>query len=375
MAFSLLYLGMCRILGLVVSSRRTEPDKDIEIMVLRHQVRVLERQLHGRVRYRPADRAILAALSRLLPRARWRSFLVTPDTLLRWHRKAAKHKWRRWRKHRGPGRPPMSDELVELIIRLGRENRSWGCVRIQGELRKLGIRVSATSVRRVLRRAGLGPAPRGGPTWSEFLRSQAHSVLATDFFTVDTVSFKQLYVLFVIELSTREVHILGITDHPTGAFVTQVARNFVGDLVDRGRSIKFLIRDRDTKFTASFDEVFRSEGIRVIKTPVRSPRANAYAERWVRTVRTECLDWMLVLGRRHLERVLREYVGHYNRQRPHRGIDLGVPVPASTVETPPRRSRRRSSRRAGRPHPRVPPGGRIARGVAGPSLELGSIEG
>jgi len=196
----------------------------------------------------------------------------------------------------------MSDELVDLIVRLGRENRNWGCVRVQGELRKLGIRVSATSVRRVLRRAGLGPAPRGGPPWSEFLSSQAHSVLATDFFTVDTVSLTQLYVLFIIELSTRQVHLLGVTDHPSGAFVTQVARNLVGDLGDRCRGFQFLIRDRDTKFTSSFDEVFRSEAIRVIKSPVRSPRANAYAGRWVRTVRTECLDRMF----RHLERVLRE---------------------------------------------------------------------
>jgi putative transposase len=334
-AFSLLYLGMCRIFGLVVSGRRGESDKDVEIMVLRHQVRILERQLHARVRYRPADRAILAALSRLLPRQRWRFFLVTPETLLRWHRQAAKHKWRRWRKRRGPGRPPMAARLVDLIVRLGRENRRWGCVRIQGELRKLGIRVSASSIRRVLRQDGLGPVPRSGPTWSEFLRSQAHSVLATDFFTVDTVSLKQLYVLFVIELSTREVHILGVTGHPTGAFVTQVARNLMGDLGDRGRTIKFLIRDRDTKFTASFDEVLRSEGIRVIKPSVRSPRANAYAERWVRTVRTECLDSILILGRRHLERALRQYVNHYNRQRPHRGIDLQVPVPGNgTVATP-----------------------------------------
>ena len=260
--------------------------------------------------------------------------MVTPDTLLRWHREAGKRKWRRWRTQRGPGRPPICDELVNLIVRLGRENRCWGCIRIQGELRKLGIGVAASSIHRVLRRHGLGPPPRSGPTWSEFLRSQAHSVLATDFFTVDTVSLKQLYVLFVIELSTREVHILGVTDHPTGAFVAQVARNLVGDLAGLGRSIRFLIRDRDTKFTATFDEVFRSECIRVIKTPVRSPRANAFAERWVRTVRTECLDWILILGHRHLERVLREYVEHYNRRRPHRGIDLRVPT-GGVVPTPP----------------------------------------
>jgi transposase InsO family protein len=158
------------------------------------------------------------------------------------------------------------------------------------------------------------------------LSSQAHSVLATDISTVDTVPLKELYVLFMIELATREVHILGVTDHPTGAFVIPVARNLVVDLVERGRSIKFLIRDRDTKFTAGFDKVFRSEGIRLAKTPVRSPRANAYAERWVRTVRNDCLDRMLILGQSHLERDLREYVNRYNRQRPHRGIDLGVPV-------------------------------------------------
>jgi transposase InsO family protein len=210
-----------------------------------------------------------------------------------------------------------------------------GCIRIQGELRKLGIHVSAASVRRILRRHGLGPAPRSGPTWSEFLRSQAHSVFATDFFMVDTVLLKQLYVLFVIELSTREVHILGITDHPTGVFVTQIARNLVGDLLDRGRSVKFLIRDRDTKFTASFDLVFRSEGIRVIKAPIRSPRANAYAERWVRTVRNECLDWLLIVSRSHLDRVLRQYVGHYNQQRPHRCINLGVPAGREISGTPP----------------------------------------
>ena len=214
LALSLVLIGLCRILGLVVTSRRSGSDRDIEIIVLRHHVRVLGRQLHGRVRWRPADRANLAALSRLLPRSRWRTSRVTLDTLLRWHLEAAKHKWRR-KRQRGPGRPPMSDELIRIVVRLGQENRRWGCIRIQGELRKVGIRVSASSIRRVLWRSGLGPAPRGGPTLSKFLASKAHSVLATDFFTVDTVSLKQLYMLFVIELSTREVHILGVTEHPT----------------------------------------------------------------------------------------------------------------------------------------------------------------
>ena len=334
-AFSLMYLGLCRALSLVASSRRCETDKDVELVVLRHQVRVLERQLHGRVRYRRVDRAILAALSRLLPRDRWQAFLVTPATLLRWHRQAGRRKWRAWRRQRGPGRPSMSAELVELIARLGRENRSWGCVRIQGELRKLGIRVGATSVRRVLRRHGLGPAPRRGPTWAEFLRAQAEGMSATDFFTVDTVFFKRLYVLFAIEHATRRAHLLGITEHPSNGFVAQVARDLVADLAETGRPMKFLIRDRDTKFTASFDEVFKSEGTEVIKAPVRSPRANAVAERFVRTARAECLDWVLVLGRRHLGAVLREYFAHYNTARPHRGLHLAVPAGRAAPPEPP----------------------------------------
>ena len=163
MIFSLLYFVLCRILSLLVAGR-AERDNDVEILVLRHQVKILERQLHGRLRYRPADRAFLAALSRLLPRRRWAAFLVTPETLLRWHREAARGRWRRWRKQRRPGRPSLDPGVVALIVRLGHDNRSWGCVRVQGELRKLGIRVSATSVRRVLRRHRLGPAPRRGPS-------------------------------------------------------------------------------------------------------------------------------------------------------------------------------------------------------------------
>ena len=249
MLFSLGYLGLRRVLELIVWSRWSDLDKELEILILRHQLWVQQRQHGRRVLYRPADRMILAALGRLLPRIRWRSFLVTPHTVLRWQRELAARRWRRWRRQRGSGRPPTAPELVELILRLGRDNRSWGCVRIQGELRKLGIRVSPTTIRRVLRRHGFGPAPRRGPSWAEFLRAQAAATLAVDFFIVETVALVRLYVLFAIEVRSREVHVLGVTRHPTGPWVTQVARNLVADLDDAGVRMKFLIRDRDTKFT------------------------------------------------------------------------------------------------------------------------------
>jgi putative transposase len=237
-------------------------------------------------------------------------------------------KKRRTYPHRQPGRPSLANETVELICRLARENPRWGYLRIVGELKKLGVTVSKTSVSTVLRRHCLPPAPRrAGPTWSEFLSAQAKGIVATDFFHVDTVLLRRHYVLFVIELERRVVHVLGVTTNPNGPWVTQVARNFAADLEDAGRRFRFLIRDRDTKFTRSFDEVFASIGIETIRTPVRSPRANAYAERFVRTVRQECLDQLLVVSRRHLESVLDEYVRHYNEARPHRGLLLAQPVP------------------------------------------------
>jgi putative transposase len=202
---------------------------------------------------------------------------------------------------------------------------------VVGELRHLGIRVSASTVQRVLRQAGLGPAPRrGGPNWSTFLRAQAHGVLACDFFTVETVWLRRLYVLFFIEVSSRRVHLSGITPAPNGAWVTQQARNLT--MTRDFSAARLLIQDRDTKFMRAFDDVFRSEGIRVIRTPVRAPKANAFAERFVRTVRQECLDWTLIHGHRHLQTVLDEYVEHYNRHRPHRGLGLSPPKPASGVQ-------------------------------------------
>jgi transposase InsO family protein len=181
-----------------------------------------------------------------------------------------------------------------------------------------------TTVRTILLRNGLDPAPRrAGPTWSEFLRSQAAGILACDFFTVETIRLRTIFVLFFIELHTRRVHVVGATAHPVSAWVTQQARNLA--IEDRLSGIRFLLRDRDAKFSGRFDEVFRTEGVRIIRTPIRAPRANAFAERFVRTVRSECLDHMLFYGRRHLERVLATYVSHYTEERPHRGLRLMTP--------------------------------------------------
>jgi transposase len=254
-------------------------------------------------------------------------FLVTPQTLLHWHRELVRHKWT-YRNKRQPGRPPLDAEVVALVLRMARENPRWGCVRICGELRKLGIRVGATTIRTLLRRHGLGPAPRRcGPTWTQFLKAQAEGIVACDFFTVETIWLQTLDVLFFIQVSTRQVVGAGVTAQPDSSWVTQQARNATMELNDRLLSTRFLLRDHDAKFTRAFDDVFRSEGAQVIRTPIRAPRANAHAERWVQTVRVECLDWTLVLGRRHLLRLLSIYVRHYNQQqRPHRGLASRVPL-------------------------------------------------
>ena len=275
-------------------------------------------------RFTRRDRVFLAAASRVLPRELWSSFLVTPQTLLRWHCELVRRKWT-YRRKSVSGRPPIDADLTDLVIRMGRENPRWGCVRIQGELHKLGIRIGATTIRSILRRAGIGPAPRRhGPTWTEFLRSQAEGIWACDFFTVETAWLRTLYVLFFIELGSRRVHLAGVTAHPDSGWVTQQARNLATD--GRLDNVRYLVRDRDSKFTRSFDDVLRTEDVRVIRTPVRAPKANAAAERWVRTVRSELLDRTLVLSRRHLERVLRRYVDHYNHERPHRGLRLETPA-------------------------------------------------
>jgi putative transposase len=327
----MLYLMFARLAEWMMLLPRSSASKDAELLVLRHEVAVLRRQ-NPKPRLDWADRAVIAGLARLLPKPLKMSRLVTPETLLRWHRRLVR--WRWTYPSRG-GRPPVDPQLAVLIERMARENPGWGYQRIQGELLGLGIRVGASTVRRVLRQLGIPPAPqRSRSSWRHFLRTQASTMLACDFFHVDcAVTLRRVYVLFVIEVGTRYVHLLGVTKHPDGAWTVQQARNLLMDLGERASRFRFLIRDRAGQFTEAFDTVLGNTGIELVKIPPRSPQANAYAERWVRTVRAELTDRMLITGPRHLRAVLDEYVAHYNLHRPHRGRNLRPPGTGEVTPT------------------------------------------
>ena len=341
MSVALAYRLLVTVLSWLALLARSSSAKDVEILALRHEVAVL-RRANPRPRMSWTDRAVLAALTRIMPKALRTRQIVTPGTLLRWHRRLVAAKWRQ---PRPPGRPPVPDELVALIVRLARENTRWGVVRIQGELRRLGHRVAASTLRKILRAHRIPPPSGHDQSWRVFLRAHAGTLLAADFFHVDcAVTLRRLYVAFVIEHQTRRVHLLGITSHPTGQWATQLARNLAAELEQVGCRFTYLVRDRDSKLTAAFDAVFASIGIRILPIAPQAPKMNAYAERFVRTARAECTDRMLIAGEQHLRAILSEYIGHYNTGRSHQGENMelrapdddpeiiALPVPATQIQ-------------------------------------------
>ena len=319
----LIYRMFTQLLSWMALCARSNTTKEIEILVLRHQLAMLQRRT-PRPRMSWTDRALIAALTRLLPVRRRLGLLVTPATVLRWHRQLITRRWTT--QPTRPGRPAIPAGLRRLVCRLATENPTWGYRRVHGELAGLGYQIGASTVWKILHHAGIDPAPRrAGPSWAQFLRAQAHGILACDLLHLDTITLHRLYAFFVIEHATRRVHILGVTAHPTAAWLTQQARNLLMDLDDAGRRFRFLIRDRDAKFTTAFDTVFTAIDVRIIKTPVRAPRANAIAERFVGTIRRELLDRLLIINQRHATAVLRQYERHYNDHRPHRTLGQAAP--------------------------------------------------
>jgi transposase InsO family protein len=318
----------CPLFELVVLACRSPGSKELEILVLRHERSILRRQAR-RPQMRDADRLFLTALSRAHPRHVWSAFSVSPRTLLRWHKRLVARRWTYG--HRRPGRPAIGRDVQALVLSLARENPTWGYRRIVGELRGLGVSIAPSSVRAILIRHRLPPAPqRDGASWRQFLRQNSATMLACDFFTVETVWLTRIYVLFFVSLERRRVEFVASTRNPDGRWAAQQARNLLMHLADRGQSFRYLLHDRDSKFSGGFDEIFRSEGVTTIRTPIRAPNANAYAERWVGTLRRECLDRILIINRRQLDHVLRLYANHYNRHRPHRSLSLRPPdEPAS----------------------------------------------
>jgi transposase len=326
----LVFLIVTRAVSLLGLPRRESWWKDAEILMLRHQLAVAEREhpgAHSRLTW--PDRAWLALLAGTLPIGRLAvmRLVVTPGTILRWHRDIARRRWARRSRQGRPGRPPAGRNVRSVVLRLARENESWGYRRIHGELAGLGVTVAPSTVWQILKGAGTGPAPRrDGPGWPEFLRSQARGILALDFFTTGLLNGARVYVLAVIEHGTRRVRVLGATGHPVQAWVVAQARNLLMDLEDAGTRVKFVLHDRDASFTASFDAVFRAAGVRVIRSAVQAPRMNSVMDRWIASCRRELLDRTLVWDQRHLMIVLRGYVDFCNTHRPHRTLKQAAPL-------------------------------------------------
>ena len=326
----LIFLIVTRAVSVLGLSRREAWLKDAEILMLRHQLAVALREqprAHSQLTW--PDRAWLTLLAGTLPAGRLAGLrlIVTPATILRWHRDIVRRRQAQLSRRGRSGRPPVRRNVRSLVLRLARENESWGYRRIHGELAGLGIIVAPLTVWQILKNAGIDPAPRrDGPGWAEFLRSQAQAILALDFFTADLVNGTKMYVLAVIEHGNRRVRVLGATEHPVQSWVLQQARNLLMDLEDAGTRAKFVLHDRDASFTQAFDAVFQAAGIRVIRSAVQAPRMNSIMERWVGSCRRELLNRTLIWNHRHLMMVLREYEDFYNSCLPHRALDQAAPL-------------------------------------------------
>jgi putative transposase len=329
MCLRFVFLLITRVASWLRQSRREETWQIAEILILRHQLAVLQRRQPRRPNLNWADRALLATLLGVIPKARRRGLrlLVTPDTILRWHRDIVRRR-RAAKSVRGKtGRPVTRRNIRALVLRLARENPEWGYRRIHGELAGLGLKVAASTVWEILKKAGIDPAPRrSGPAWSQFLRSQAEAIMACDFFTADLLDGTQAYVLAVIEHASRRIRILGVTLHPTGESTAQQARNLIMDRGEQAHRVKFMIRDRGSNYTATFDAVLAAAGIRTVLCNVRTPRMNAIAERWIGGCRRELLERTLIWNQDHLRRILRQYETHHNQHRPHRSLDAAAPL-------------------------------------------------
>jgi putative transposase len=329
MCLRFVFLLITRLAAWLRLSRREEAWKTAEILILRHQLAVLQRRQPRRPTVNWTDRALFATLLGVVPRARRQGLrlLVAPDTILRWHRDIVRRRWAARCMSSKTGRPATRRNIQALALRLGRENPGWGYRRIHGELAGLGVKIAASTVWGILKTNGIDPAPRRtGPTWSQFLRSQAEAIWACDFFIVDLLDGTQSYVLAVIEHATRRIRILGLTLHPTGQWTAQQARNLIMDLGDEAHRAKFMIRDRGSNFTAAFDAVLAGAGIRTVLCNVQTPRMNAIVERWIGGCRRELLDRTLAWNQAHLRRILREYETHHNQHRPHRSLHAAAPL-------------------------------------------------
>jgi hypothetical protein len=329
MCLRFVFLLITRVAAWLRLSRREDAWKTAEILILRHQVAVLQRRQPCRLKLNWADRALIAALLGLIPKARRQGLrlLVTPDTIVRWHRDIVRRRWAARSMRGRTGRPTTRRNIQALVRRLARENPEWGYRRIHGELAGLGINVAASTVWEILRASGIDRArQRTGPTWSQFLRSQAEAILACDFFTVDLLDGTQAYVLTVIEHATRRIRILGITLHPTGQWTAQQARNLLMDLGGQAEQVKFMIRDRGSNYTAAFDAILADAGIPTVLCNIQTPRMNAIAERWIGGCRRELLDRTLIWNQAHLRRTLSDYETHHNQHRPHRSLYGAAPL-------------------------------------------------